>query len=347
MAEKQTPLQLFDALDGYEMTKSEYEWLERRFSNMTEKERILFLGAMEIDPPQETGELIGLTCQLHRYELYYGAGDMETLGQFVLDQLNQVSAAARPYLSPAHVGEAYLRDTPFCTFCEGSFIRRTSPLEPIPAQNLMEQPETGEYAIRIKLASRNHMEGVWAGFPDTGEAMAPNAPDELLLALDALCVESLGECIVLEADCCLPQLTDIVSQYDSAGELARQAIDFGYVWAEQGQGAPHWLEKWQAVLELEDCHRLDLALDLAQNLHHFEFFPRGVELTEYGREMAVRDGVIPKEGLLNRCFDGEAYAEAYLQTHGLSATEHGYVAWNGSKLLYEYSSEGGNPIMSM
>ena len=67
-------------------------------------------------------------------------------------------------------------------------------------------------------------------------------------------------------DCCLPQLTGILDQYDSASELVRHAIDFGYVWAEQGQGAPHWLDKWQAVLELEDCHRLDLALDLASTM---------------------------------------------------------------------------------
>ena len=32
---------LFDLLDGMEMTKSEHDWLELRFANMTEKERLL------------------------------------------------------------------------------------------------------------------------------------------------------------------------------------------------------------------------------------------------------------------------------------------------------------------
>ena len=32
---------LFDKLDGFYVTKSEHDWLERRFSNMTEKEKIL------------------------------------------------------------------------------------------------------------------------------------------------------------------------------------------------------------------------------------------------------------------------------------------------------------------
>lgn len=87
--------------------------------------------------------------------------------------------------------------------------------------------------------------------------------------------------MAVDVDCALPQITDILNQYDSAGELVRHAIDFGYVWAEQGQGEPHWLEKWMCVMELEDCHRLDLALDLAQNLHCYEYIPRRGCLAQY------------------------------------------------------------------
>lgn len=39
-----------------------------------------------------------------------------------------------------------------------------------------------------------------------------------------------------------------------------------------------------------------------------------------------------------------AYAEWYIQKHGLSATDHGYVAWNGGELRYEYSDLGGSPM---
>ena len=48
---------LFDKLDGFYVTKSEHDWLERRFSNMTEKEKILFQGAMELEKPQEIGHV--------------------------------------------------------------------------------------------------------------------------------------------------------------------------------------------------------------------------------------------------------------------------------------------------
>lgn len=48
MANRQTR-RLLDLLDGFEMTKSQHDWLERRFENMTVKESLLFRGAMQIE----------------------------------------------------------------------------------------------------------------------------------------------------------------------------------------------------------------------------------------------------------------------------------------------------------
>ena len=52
MAEEQALVQLMDTLDGLELTKSEYEWLEQRFAAMTEKEQLLFRGAMKLEKPE-------------------------------------------------------------------------------------------------------------------------------------------------------------------------------------------------------------------------------------------------------------------------------------------------------
>ena len=339
---------MFYLLDGMEMSKSEREWLEQRFANMTEKERFLFTGALELERPTQADRVMELADQLPCFDLYYGAGDDESLGRFVLEYLERPSSGAAPFLNTEQVGAAY-RDQDKGVFCQGHYLRRVSLTVPRPEVSQFLQPVAGDYAIRVKLASRSNMDGVWVGFPDTGEHMDAACPDELLLGLDALQAETLQECIVLEADCCLSQLRDIPSQYASAGELVRHAIDFGYVWAEQGQGEPHWLEKWQAVLELEDCRRLDQALDYAQNLRHYAFVPRNVDLAEYGRELALRDGVIPKTGLLADCFDSRAYAQTYMKQHGLSATDHGYAAWNGGELTFAYSQpeQGQSQTMGM
>ena len=228
---------LFDLLDGFEMTKSQHDWLERRFENMTKKESLLFRGAMQIEQPRMTCDVMLIASQLDHYDLFYGAGDDVQLGKFIMEQIQRPPDQAREFLDPEKVGSAY-RQKGGNTFCDGHFIKVTSLIDPFLDGDPSMNPDKGDFAIRVKLASRTNMDGVWVGFPDTGEYMDAAHPDELLLALDELEAESLTECIAVEVDCCLPQLRDILSQYDSAAELIRHAIDFGYVWAEQGQGLP-------------------------------------------------------------------------------------------------------------
>lgn len=269
------------------------------------------------------------------------------LGRFVMEHIHTPTHAARGYLDPEIVGVAY-REHGSGSFVENHYVERLNPDRPLPEVNPnVPLPITGEYAIRVKLVSRNNMEGVWIGFPDTGEYMDTAHPDELLLGLDALQAETLDQCMAVDVDCVLPQITDILNQYDSAGELVRHAIDFGYVWAEQGQGEPHWMEKWQCVMELEDCHRLDLALDLAQNLHCYEFIPRGVDLAQYGMDLARKEGVLGQDPLLIQCFDSVAYAQHHMAKYGLSATDHGYAARNEQEIIYEYSQPEHEPEMTM
>lgn len=100
-------------------------------------------------------------------------------------------------------------------------------------------------------------------------------------------------------------------------------------------------------MELEDCHRLDYALDLAQNLHCYHFMPRDMELADFGKELAKRDGVYPRDELLASCFDAEGYANQRMKNMGLSAAAHGFVSWNGTELVYEYSQPDMEPTMSM
>ena len=107
------------------------------------------------------------------------------------------------------------------------------------------------------------------------------------------------------------------------------------------------MEKWQCVMELEDCHRLDLALDFAQNLHCYEFIPRGVDLAQYGMDLARKEGVLGQDPLLNECFDSVAYAQHHMAKYGLSTTDHGYAARNGQEFIYEYSQPEQEPEMTM
>ena len=74
---------LVNLLDGMEMTKSEHDWLELRFANMTEKERLLFTGALELERPTQADRVMELANQLPCFDLYYGVWDDEALGRML------------------------------------------------------------------------------------------------------------------------------------------------------------------------------------------------------------------------------------------------------------------------
>lgn len=88
-------------LNGMEMTRSEHDWLEQRFDNMTAKEELLFRGAVGIEHPEALQDAIQILQSLEHYRLLYGADDDVTLGRFVMEHIHSPTPAARAY---AHDG---------------------------------------------------------------------------------------------------------------------------------------------------------------------------------------------------------------------------------------------------
>lgn len=75
-------------LDGMEMTRSEHDWLEQWFDNMTTKEELLFRGAVGIEHPKAVQDAIQILQSLEHYRLLYGADDDVTLGRFVMEYIH-------------------------------------------------------------------------------------------------------------------------------------------------------------------------------------------------------------------------------------------------------------------
>lgn len=126
------------------MTKSQYEWLAHRFENMTAKEALLFRGAMQIEQPQATCDVMQIANQLEHYELLYGAGNDFALGNFVMEHIFYPSSQTREFLDPAKVGAAY-RQKDGNTFCDGNFIRLSSPLDLSQNSDPAMLPDRGDY----------------------------------------------------------------------------------------------------------------------------------------------------------------------------------------------------------
>ena len=110
-------------LERMEMSKSEHDWLEQRFENMTAKEELLFQGAMQIENPRTVQTTIQILQGLDHYRLLYGADDDVALGRFVMEHIHPPTPAARGYLDPEIVGAAY-RDKGAGRFVENHYVER-------------------------------------------------------------------------------------------------------------------------------------------------------------------------------------------------------------------------------
>lgn len=301
-------------------TGEENSWLLRQTDLMSEKEKILFNGAMELQRPQTMAQVINLAAQLDCFEALYPAGNRRELGRFVAKHMRE-EYGEFSHLSKKDVGAIYQKGrfgafVPINT-CEGrgAYVTQETPLRPLYDGENLEELMREDYRVRFRLSSPDCPEGVWVCLPDHS-GVNEGLPDELAIALDSLDAVDLEECTLLEVQCALPGLSDITSQYEGdLDKLIRDGNNLGFVLEEQWQGAPHAMEQFLAALEYEDCTRLDAALDISQNLDCFDFFPLGTE---------------------------QAGADLEMQ-----ATEYGHIRRNGRSFFYEYSRPPQGPELGM
>ena len=88
-------------------------------------------------------------------------------------------------------------------------------------------------------------------------------------------------CTILDVRCTLPGITGFTECSDLA-DLIYDGQNLGILLDERGQGQPHFMEHFLAALELEGCDSLKGALDIANNLHCYDFVLTS-GLADYGK----------------------------------------------------------------
>ena len=129
----------------------------------------------------------------------------------------------------------------------------------------------------------------------------------------------------------------ILDEYQDLADLIYDGNDLGYVLQEQGQGEPHFLEKFRAALEYEQCHELKLALDIASNLNCYDYCPAS-DVERFGEEVLQKQGeTVFRDPVLQRGIDLKTYGEAQLEQQGylLNTAETGYIRSNVQEFCHE------------
>ena len=147
-------------------------------------------------------------------------------------------------------------------------------------------------------------------------------PGEIRLALDALGVQTIRGCTLLEARCSLPGITGLEDAY--AGRLEDLIYDgqnLGFILQEQNQGQKDFLQTYLWALEHEDCTTLPAALEIAQHLNRYH-----VVYTDQLQDVAkaeLRSAGSTLDTAVAGCFNLERYGLDLLRNKGYIQTADG------------------------
>ncbi len=318
-------------------TPREQDWLRERLETLSVKENCVLAAAVELQPPESMADAVNCLQSLDGYPVRFPAGNCRRLGEYHLFQTTPAAEEVLPYVNLAQLGQQYMEKHPGC-FVEGCYVEY-----PVWEPDLYYKgqgsllPEDNGWSIKLKLSSPSCPEGVWLRLPDGGENMVEESA-EVRLALDALQVESLEDCTLLDARCILPETGDLMKQYDSITELVRDGENLGFVLGEQGQGVSHWREKFAAALEYEDCRTLRFALDISQNLSCYEWVT-SEELADFAVSH-LRSCGMGEDLIQSGAIDLQSYAEDLLESAGYmrSSGEIGYLIRNGRKFIHDFTT---------
>jgi hypothetical protein len=321
-------------------TTEEMAFLDRRFSEMSVRERYLVEGASQLQSIDTAADLINLTEQLYNFDFFYGAADDTALGSYLAKYRGHATDAQLPFLKLAQ-WELDLRESHSGVFVSGGFVEQTMPCGQIYNGENLSQMTNGNGTVKLKLASRTCPAGVWVRLPDHEPAIGE--PDELQVAFGELGVTNLHRVMLLEAKCCLDNIIDLVDQYDSLEQLIMDSNNLGYVLEECGQGMKCFEEWFQAAMQLEGCTRLDEALDISKNLDCYDFVPTEQHWERFGKDLARRNKIINPDSPMAQYFDYAMYCKAEIERLNLEPCALGYIARNSREFIYGFSKSSTEP----
>lgn len=317
-------------------TAEEMTFLDERFAKMSIRERYLMEGASQLESIETAADLINLTEQLDSYSLYYGVNDDAALGKYIATHQHQATPSQLLFVDLNRWGRS-IREQNGGVFVSGGYVEQNYSCHEVYTGENLEQMTGGNTGVKIKVASHSCPSGIWVKLPD--HEISTGEPDELAVAMGELGITEWSRAVLLEAECCLDNITGIADQYESLEELIQAGNNLGYVLEEQGQGMPFFRERFQAAIKLEDCTRLDEALDISQNLDCYDFVPSEQHWEKFGKDLAQKRELVHPSSPMGMYFDYAAYCKAEIETLNLQPCTGGYIARNQKEFFREFSKE--------
>ena len=298
----------------------EQAWLRERLEALTVREEFAMEAALQRGTPADAREMVNLLAGLDEYEVVGGIQSDKDLGLYYLEENDTRLLELREYVNLEELGRTYA-NLHHGLFVGGCYVVYPEREQPEVYDGIALPEPDYSWSLRLKLASSAVPEGVWLALPDYND-VTDARPGEIRLALDALGVQTIRKCTLLEARCSLPGITGLEDAYRGRLEnLIYDGQNLGFILQEQNQGQKGFLQAYLWILEYEHCATLPAALDLAQNLNRYQVV-RADQLQDMARmDLRVRLGCVDRA--LSGCIDLERYGLDLLRNKGYIQTADG------------------------
>ena len=224
----------FSELLSLPHTDAEQKWLREKLETLSPKENAILTALLSWKEPKTAADAVNLLLNVSRCDVCFPVSGYADLGERYLKERGvNLPDGAEKFTDMEAMGRICEKKFPGQFVGDCYVLRpRQSLWEPYSAQN----PESlsDGWNIRVKLASESCPEGVWIHLPDYN-FIEDELTGEIGIALRRLGAEDIGECRIMDAQCDVPGVGDIPTQYDSVEALLYDANNMCFILDERGQ----------------------------------------------------------------------------------------------------------------
>lgn len=302
-----------------EKSRCELDFLNRRIEGLTNQEKDIFTAALNIEKPLSIMEIVNLSCNLDKFQLWEGIQDKEQLGRAVIEREQELSKAFAMLLNEEQIGQAY-QDNHAGSFSESGYVMRTGEaLQIIYEGHSLPEPGYDQDAVfQLRLYTSAYADT----HSNTYSLSLPASEEKLELARENLQVNDLNAASIISLHSPKASLENFLPVSYRIEDLNA----FSYqIQKMQITDSESKLEKLKGALCAEMPDTLQEIIEITENLHQYQILALDDIKTAKDYAFYVMDHDPNAAMELEEFIDYEGYGKCRMALDGVTQTVYGYV----------------------
>ena len=322
----------FNELLPQKVSLDELNYFAQRLSGMDNFEKAAYEGVVKMEQEPDLQKLINLTYNLTNCQVVFEADNDEQLGKFYvdndfIDELTTVSDEVLQYIDYEKVGRIRREAEKGVFTSNGYVVQSESNMEMVYDGTLIPKSDYDSgYVFKLYLIigcyEPEKAKGVWLKLP-ASEA-------EIASTLSELDTSSFDECVFTHYQSSMSCFDDVFSESEDIEMLNTLSNAISKI-LNSNMGT-----KYKAALQYEYCTDLDFAIDIAQNLDCYNFYPSLCSPEDYGRQALLEACRLPPDDLAFQLLDFRRYGEAKMKADDVKSTEYGLICRSNKAFVFEF-----------